>query len=119
MLAHRSVACCLDKPFPPLLATPAVSCTVSDVLVRRESGGMVRPPIEVRVAIIGNVDRSVCVLIMAEAKGGVVQEAKGQEVGDCSLLSSGRQGVGLEGRKQVCERPGCRRRTVCGLHFVL
>lgn len=85
MLA-RSVACCLDKPFTPLLATPVVSCTVSDVLVRRESGGMVRPPIEVRVAIIGNVDRSVCLLIMAGATGGGVQEATGQKTKDRQLL---------------------------------
>lgn len=37
-------------------ATGPVSCHMSDVLVRRLSGGINRPPIEVRVAIIGNVD---------------------------------------------------------------
>lgn len=37
-------------------ATGPVPCHVADVLVRRISGGVQRPPIEVRVAIIGNVD---------------------------------------------------------------
>lgn len=43
--------------------TGAVPCWVCDVLVRRHSGGAARPPIEVRVAVIGNVDSGKSTLV--------------------------------------------------------